>query len=226
MHAFTQELLDADHQKKPLSSSKAQPQTSAEAEAIQLEFSDALGGHGGWKMTPWSSSETMLASPVPKAWIHRSPSALRPPHGARIEVEFMLLRDGTDWQVGLAFEFLRTRLTGVDWTPMSRRADLLAGGGIIWGKTRPLDSLPGGEGQLTLTHSESPPVVVTTKFDKAAIHAASDWLIGHAEARGRPILPGMVVLTSARIGPLVIAQGSYRASWPGLDDTALVILDA
>lgn len=227
MHPFTQALIDADAQAKPLSASDQQPQTIAEAEAIQFEFSDALGGHGGWKMTPWSSPEAMLAAPIPQQWIYNSPVTVQPVVGSRLEVEFALLREESGWQVCLAFEFLRSRLgTSQTWTSLEGRADLLSAGGLVFGLRQPLHTLRAGDGQLTLTHSNSPEVTVTTTFDPKALLAAADWLEGHAARRDRPLLPGMVVITSARIGPLPIVIGTYVASWAGLDDVELTVPEA
>lgn len=223
MHPFTQALLDADRLETPLTASGHLPQTIAEADAVQFEFCNALGGHGGWKMTPWSSAETMLAAPIPRAWMHRSPTTIGPAPGSRLEVEFALVRDTKGWQVCLAFEFLRSRLAGEGWSPLARRADLLSAGGVVSGASRPLGTLASGDGTLTLTHSNTPAITVTTLFDPAALLAAAAWLEGHAAKLGRPILPGMVVITSARIGPLPLLDGTYVASWNGLDEIALTV---
>lgn len=224
MHPFTQALGKADAQAKPLSASDQQPQTIAEAEAIQFEFSDALGGHGGWKMTPWSSPEAMLAAPIPQQWIYQSPITVQPVAGSRLEVEFALLREESGWQVCLAFEFLRSRLsTSQTWPALASRADLLSAGGLVYGLPQPLHTLRTGDGQLTLTHSNSPDVTVTTTFDPIALLASAAWLEGHAARLGRPLLPGMIVITSARIGPLPIVTGTYVASWAELEDVELTV---
>lgn len=223
MHPFTQALLDADRLAIPLAKSDHPPQTTAEADAIQFEFCGAQGGHGGWKMTPWSSAETMLAAPIPRTWMHQSPTTIRPAPGSRLEVEFALLRDANGWQVCLAFEFLRSRLAGADWSPLARRADLLSAGGVVSGASRPLEALARGDGMLTLTHSSSPTITVNTMFDPTALLAAADWLEAHAARLDRPIQPGTVVITSARIGPLPLVDGTYVASWDGLDEIEITV---
>lgn len=223
MHPFTQELVDAQRTATFLTKGDQAPQSIAEADKIQSEFIDALGGHGGWKMTQWSSSETMLAAPIPQAWINQSAAKIQPLPGSRLEVEFALLRGERGWQVCLAFEFLRSRLEGQDWSPLARRADLLSAGGVVFGAARSLDALQAGEGQLTLPHSGNPDVTVSTLFDPATLLAAAGWLETHAAGLGRPMLPGMVVITGARIGPLPLSNGTYRASWDGLDDVTMTV---
>ena len=227
MHPFTQALIEADAQAKPLSTTDQQPQTIAEAETIQFEFIDALGGHGGWKITPWSSPDAMVAAPIPQNWLYRSPVTLQPVAGSRLEVEFALLREEEGWQVCLAFEFLRSRLDqSQKWPALMGRADLLSGGGVVFGTARPLDSVLAGEEQLTLTHGSSAEVTVTTHFDPTTLLAAAEWLEGHAASRRGPLLPGMLVITGARIGPLPIFPGTYKASWAGLDDVELTVPEA
>lgn len=77
---------------------------------------------------------------------------------------------------------------------------------------------------LTLTHSSSPTIAVNTMFDPTALLAAADWLEAHAARLVRPILPGMIVITSARIGPLPLVDGTYVASWDGLDDVEMTVV--
>lgn len=223
MHPFTHALLEANDKASPLSTSECAPETPGEANTIQFEFTDALGGHGGWKMTPWSSADQMLAAPIPQAWMAASSNTVQPPRGSRLEVEFALVREENGWQACLAFEFLRSRLAGQSWTPLARRADLLSAGGVVTGPSRPLNSLSSGDGQLTLTHSASPAVSVTTTFDPALLLAAAAWLEQHAASLGRPITAGMVVITGARIGPLPLVNGAYIASWTGLDEFAVTV---
>lgn len=223
MHPFTQALLKAHRQATPLTDSEHVPQTIGEADAIQFEFSDALGGHGGWKMTPWSSAEAMLAAPIPQAWMGQSGAVIRPEPGSRLEVEFALLRGEGDWQVCLAFEFLRSRLAGQDWSSLARRADLLSAGGVVQGAAHPIGALAAEDGQLRLIHADNPAESVTTTFDPTSLLAAANWLESHAAELGRPLQPGMVVITGARIGPLPLADGTYSASWQGLDDVTMTI---
>ena len=223
MHPFTRTLLEADRTASPVTVSEPGPQTIVEADTIQLELIEALGGHGGWKITPWSSPDAMLAAPIPSAWMWRSTETLEPAPGSRLEVEFALVRQENGWHVCLAFEFLRSRLAGTDWSPLARRADLLSAGGIVVGPARPLAGLPYGEAELTLAHSTTETVTVTTTFDPATLMLAAGWLEEHAARLGQPIVPGTVVITSARIGPLPLVEGTYRASWAGLDEVAVTI---
>lgn len=223
MHLFVRDLLRAEQTNIPLQTTEQLPRNPAEADKLQFEFTDALGGHGGWKMTPWSSPETMLASPVPKAWIHRSPADLRPAAGSRLEVEFALIWQEGAWQVCLAFEFLRSRLAGPDWPALARRADLLSAGGIVAGNARALSELPAGEGTLILRHNGANCAAVKTNFDPDALINAASWLTQHAAAQDRPLLSGTTIITSARIGPLPLEHGTYTASWQGLDDIELTV---
>ncbi len=223
MHPFSQALLEAHRQATPLTDSEHVPQTADDADAVQFEFSDALGGHGGWKMMPWSSADAMLAAPIPRAWMSQSGAVIKPEPGSRLEVEFALLRGEGDWQVCLAFEFLRSRLAGQDWSPAARRADLLSAGGAVAGAARPIGALAAGEGQLRLAHAGAQATTVTTIFDPTSLLAAANWLESHAARLGRPLQPGMVVITGARIGPLPLADGTYSASWQGLDDVTMTI---
>jgi hypothetical protein len=223
MHPFTRTVLEADRTASPATASESGPETIAEADTIQFEVIEALGGHGGWKVTPWSSPNSMLAAPIPKAWMWRSADTVKLTPGSRLEVEFALVHQENGWQVCLALEFLRSRLAGQDWSPLARRADLLSAGGIVVGPARPLAGLLSGEAALTLTHSTSETVIVTTTFDPETLMLAVDWLEEHAARLGQPIAPGTVVITSARIGPLPLVEGTYRASWTGLDDVAVTI---
>lgn len=223
MHPFTRVLLEAERTASTVTASQSGPETIAEADAIQFELIEALGGHGGWKITPWASPDVMLAAPIPKAWMWRSTETVKPVPGSRLEVEFALVRQESGWSVCLAFEFLRSRLGGLDWSSLARRADLLSAGGIVFGPARPLAGLTSGDTELTLTHSTSPTVSVETSFDTEKLMLAADWLENHAAQLGQPIAHGMVVITSARMGPLALVEGQYRASCAGFDDVTVTI---
>jgi 2-keto-4-pentenoate hydratase len=225
MHAFTIQLLDAiAHGTTVARATASLPQTSAESQSVQAELIGALGGVGGWKVSPWSPGATLSAAPMPASWVHRSGDALDL-SGLRFEVEFALVStaDGS-FMIAPALELMRSRLeAGADWPDHAKTADLLVTAGLVLGTPQPLPS----QGELICeielvagTERKS----ATTSLSIEALVEAAKWTADYAQRIGLVFPAGTPVITGARMGPLEFAADHIRAEITGFG--AVEVADA
>jgi 2-keto-4-pentenoate hydratase len=219
MHILTQHLLEA------LRSGQANafdtglvPATLADAETVQAELVGALGGHGAWKVSPWSPTAIMGAAPIPQAWMHRSGDRVRVHAGTRLEVEFALVLGANNtWQLAPAFELVDTRLDPASqWPDLAKRGDLLSSAGLVLGAAQALPADGVSERAVSLTLGDGTTQEVRTILDLAALMGAANWLLADAERRNLPLTDGTTIITGARIGPIALPMGETRASIEGL----------
>lgn len=214
------------------------PRDEAQAYAIQ----DALLSAeeiAGWKVAPASPSKGHRGSPMSVRAVLPDGGAL-PEDAIAPEVEgevgFILGKpvpmDGTREDVldaisgvCLAIEVLNSCFTDrKSANPMSALADFQSNAGVVIGplktdladldlsRLRPVFVTSGGE-----TLEPAKPMAST-----GAVLDAVLWLARHAARRGRPLQPGQVVITGARIGPVPIAHGqTFRVEADGFPSATI-----
>ena len=225
---FVDALMAAHASAAPLPATPglALPQSREEANAVQDAVVGALGGAGAWKVSPWVDGEEPAAAPIPARWVHRSGAILPADPRYRLEVEFALVLtrdpagaiDPADVEVALAFELLRPRLADPqEWPPLARHADLQSSGGLVLGPSRPLPAQDVADRALTLELSGQSPATVSTRLDPALLLKTLAWLAAHARFRNQALVPGLPILTGARIGPLPLPAGTAAATSDGFE---------
>lgn len=222
MHAFAAALLDAMAQRRLVPRHAPVPQSREEAEAVQTQLIGALGGAGGWKVSPWSGDEkAMLAAPIPQAWVHGPGDIVGAASEILLEVELaLILAEDRSFLLAPAFELVRSRLEpGTDWGAIVKSADLLATAGLVLGAAVPLPE--DGSCEIRLSTSDDEQAVVTTTLAREPLLRAADWVMAQADRMGLPLSVGTPILTGARLGPIPVGPGRSVAEISGLGAVAL-----
>jgi 2-keto-4-pentenoate hydratase len=231
--ATAQALAEAFKQGRQLDdvTQEGQPTTLAEAWHLQDVLVDALGGHGGWKVSPARPDREPGCAPIARERIFASPAAWQAPLGTALQVEVEVavtfahdLTGPATFTAGdirgaiaalhPAFEVVSSRLRHKDQLPdicgvadlQSNAALVLGPGTAAWqaldlGRLR-MDLLV--DGQSVAQASEGTPLA--TMIDSLV------WLANHARDRGRPLRRTDAILTGARILPTTIAPGAMAVA--------------
>ncbi|QQR38299.1 2-keto-4-pentenoate hydratase [Devosia rhizoryzae] len=203
------------------------------AYAIQDETIVALGKVGAWKVAPFPETGEPACSPLLASAIHPDGVRLRhsdlPGLAIEVEVAVKLSRDlrGTASEdevraaigsVHPALELLSSRFADRRSVPqLAAFADLQSNGAIVLGAPVSFATLPEfGNQAMTLSldgrHGASTESGPTTSNMLSAL----TWLVRHSAARNTPLTAGMVVITGARLGPVVFQGTHAEAQAPGL----------
>ncbi|WP_233417236.1 2-keto-4-pentenoate hydratase [Halovulum marinum] len=214
------------------------PRDEAQAYAIQdiLLPAEEIAG---WKVAPASPTKGHRGSPMSVQAVIPDGGAL-PQSAVAPEVEgevgFVLSKpvplDGTREDVldaiaglCLAIEVLDSCFTDRKCAdPMSALADFQSNAGVVIGplktdltgldlsRLRPVFLTSDGE-----TLEPAKPMALTEAVLDAVL-----WLARHAARRDRPLQPGQVVITGARVGPVPIARGqTFRVEADGFQGAAI-----
>lgn len=204
------------------------PADLASAYAIQDETIVALGSVGAWKIAPFPETGEPACSPLLASAIY--PEGVRLKHsdlpglGIEVEVAVKLSRDlpctaseddvrAAIGSVHLALELLSPRFTDRKSVPqLAAFADLQSSGGIVLGAPVPFATLPElGNQAMTLSLDGQPSGSTHTGPTTTNVLSALTWLVKHSAARETPLAAGMVVITGARLGP-VMFQGTHAVA--------------
>lgn len=194
------------------------PATVDEARRVHDALVHRLGGHGGWKVGQMQPGREPSCAPLPAHRILHSPA--RWDFGGsgplEIEVEVAVLIGQelggsgpiSPQQVVAAIASLHPALEVVSSRLRQRQslpaltalADLQAHGGLVLGPpTRDWQSLDLAGLAMSLSVDGQPVAQVATGASQERMLAALGWLAHHARERGKPLRPGQVILTGARI---------------------------
>lgn len=212
-------LLEARRSGRRVAASLPEPADTAAAYAVQGAVMAGLQDPGGvWKMALLGGAGREAAI-LPRAGLYANGGRPVLPFHAAIEVETALIlardpgpRPTLDAlaEIRLAFEFIASRLDAPA-SPLWQMADSFSSAGIVLGDPIPAwrDGLPDRLG-IDLTLDDEPALLPETPAPMAEALDFLGWLSHHAEGQGRPLKPGDVVITGARIGPLPLT-GALRA---------------
>ncbi|UYN98082.1 MAG: hypothetical protein KIT02_08785 [Devosia sp.] len=210
MHAFSEQFLAAVDKSTVVDRAMAQlPADAAEVMAIQRQNIDALGGPGGWKVTPWIEGVPMSTAPIPARWIRPSGATIPMVEGLLLEVELALSRtaDG-NYLLLPVFELVLRRLDPKsDWPELAKQAGLMSTDGMVLGTPRPMPSADIAELPIVLTQGDGSQVRINTPLDRTALLKAAEFVTDYATQLGHPLQAGTVVTTGARIGPIPVLSG-------------------
>ncbi|HEY8574930.1 MAG TPA: hypothetical protein VIL88_01180 [Devosia sp.] len=216
MQYFAQSVLEAIELNTPIQRDRVEPPVlQADVERVQLDVVERLGGVGAWKVSPWTTTGSMWAGPIPSKWIRRSGEAIEPGRYS-IEVEFALVRtEAGDYVLAPAFELLQSRLDSTqDWPASAKEADLFSTAGLVIGTSHPLPSEPLSSRVMVLTNGKTLQSINTELSVPKLLQAAS-WTEEQAVRLGIPVEAGTIILTGARIGPLPQTTSYLRAEISG-----------
>jgi 2-keto-4-pentenoate hydratase len=203
-----------------------QPQTLAEAYAIQDACVRLYGDIGGWKISPNAVADDYRCAPIFRSVIHRSPAddVISDPSSCEVEVEIALILaqdlpprvapytvgdvENAIESVACAIEVLSSRYT--DFRKVARYsalADMQANGAVIIGQDR-------SEWRSFDFTSATAKIAVNDQVKINTSGAARGKIMGsfallanHAAARGFHLKRGDIIMTGAQAGPIPAGAG-------------------
>jgi 2-keto-4-pentenoate hydratase len=232
-------LLDARTTGAPLAElpPHAEPQTLAEAYAIQDAQIGALGGIGGWKVGARAPDAEPMCAPLPRALVLASPQTFAPTrfplHLVEAEIAFTLARDlpprsapytideaaGAIASVHAVIEVVASRY--VDWrarSALAQLADFQNNGALVLSAGRTSDVRVDQRAlAVRVDVAEAPALQVTGGNAAGDVLRLLAWLANHAAARCGGLRAGDVVTTGSCIGAYAVApQSRVRATFDGI----------
>ncbi len=232
-------LLDARNTGAPLATLPfaAQPQSAADAYAIQDAQMRALGPIGGWKVGARDGDAEPNCAPLPASVVLRSPQTFTPfrfpLHLVEAELAFTIARDlpprGTPYaaddvanaiaSVHAAIEIVASRYVDFRAQPaFAQLADLQNNGVLVVGDGRASDTrVDQRTTAVRIDVAESPVLQVTGGNTAGDVFRLLEWLANHAAARCGGLRAGEVITTGSCIGAYAVPpQSRVRATFDGL----------
>jgi 2-keto-4-pentenoate hydratase len=223
---------------------QAQPQSLAEAYAIQDAQLHALGAVGGWKVGAKSSEVQPNCAPLPQALVLPSPQIFAPDrfplHLVEAELAFTLAHDlpprpeaysvddvaAAIASVHAAIEIIGSRYTDFHaQPPFVQLADLQNNGALVVGAGRRLDTRIDQNQQAVQFFCDE-----VLDYEATGGNPAGDvfrllaWLANHAAARCGGLRAGQVVTTGSCIGVRAVAPGTrVQAQFPGVGSVEVTL---
>jgi 2-keto-4-pentenoate hydratase len=231
-------LLDAREQSKPIDAlpAHAQPQSAADAYAMQDVQLRVLGPIGGWKVGARSPDAEPSCAPLPVSLVFRSPQRFAgrfPLYLVEAELAFTLAQDlppraqpytadGVANAIGsvhAAIEVVGSRYTAFrDQDPLSQLADLQNNGALVVGPGRTTDTRVDQRCAAVRVDVDGVRAIEATGGNTAGdVFRLLAWLADHAGARCGGLRSGQIVTTGSCIGVHGVQPGQLvRASFEGL----------
>lgn len=226
---FAERLLEARRNGTPAPWRDLQLPDRAAAYAVQDIVASKLGPVAGWKVGAADTKAEPIGAPCPMIGISESPSAFDGPEwrmrGVEVEVGLRLGRDlaGAPSRSDCiraveallpVVEIVETRLA--DWsesTPLAKLADFQSHGALVLGQPSPIDPATLDLRDVRAELAFDGQTIASTRGGNPAgdVWRLLAWLVGHAEARGRPLRAGDVITTGSCTG-LLFAAPAARVS--------------